>query len=406
MPFSTGKLQFVILLSTCVLLAPAAGAEAPLAVPAAGEPFHADLTGIAANWQITFGIGPKQQAMPAADLVCWGRCAEQGRGGALVLADGTLLMAEVVAADKERLTVNSEVLGTLKLPLEVLSGIVFHLPSQPSDRDKLLDRPARATGDSDRLLLENGDELAGLFTGIVDDVAKLSTDVGPVEIKIDRAAALIFNPTLKHKPPQGNPLRAWVGLSDGSRLLATQLLLDHQSLKMTAMGQIFAASPAAMVFLQPLGGRAVYLSDLKPAEYRQTPYLDLSWPYQSDRNVTGGQLRCGGRLYLKGLGVHSAARLTFSLLPQAGEGQGVRAGSSFKQFAAELGIDDSTGGRGSVQFRVLVDGQEKLPVRSSVAAIRPCRLRLILPAAKVSSLWSTTPTGPTCSITPIGSMQG
>jgi endo-alpha-N-acetylgalactosaminidase len=29
------------------------------------------------------------------------------------------------------------------------------------------------------------------------------------------------------------------------------------------------------------------------------------------------------------------------------------------RFEAALGIDDSTGGRGSVQFRVLVDGQEK-----------------------------------------------
>ena len=70
----------------------------------------------------------------------------------------------------------------------------------------------------------------------------------------------------------------------------------------------------------------MYLSDLKPAEYHQTPYLDLPWPYQTDRNVTGGLLRCGGRLYLKGLGVHSAARLVYKISPlPLGEGQGVRA---------------------------------------------------------------------------------
>ena len=83
--------------------------------------------------------------------------------------------------------------------------------------------------------------------------------------------------------------------------------------------------------MQPLGGRAVYLSDLKPAEYRQTPFLDLPWPYRADRNVTGGMLRRGGRLYLKGLGVHSAARLVYAINPQSplapsGEGPGVRAG--------------------------------------------------------------------------------
>ena len=37
----------------------------------------------------------------------------------------------------------------------------------------------------------------------------------------------------------------------------------------------------------------------------------------------------------------------------------MRAGDAPTRFQAELGIDDSTGGRGSVQFRVLVDGQER-----------------------------------------------
>ena len=155
-----------------------------------------------------------------------------------------------------------------------------------------------------------------------------------------------------------------MGLSDGSRLLCTRLLMDGQSLRITAFGQTLTATPSALVFLQPLGDRAVYLSDLKPAEYHQTPYLDLSWPYQTDRNVTGGLLRCGGRLYLKGIGVHSAARLVYTIspLPQAKEEQGVRGegqGVRTRRFEAELGIDDSTGGRGSVQFRVLVDGREK-----------------------------------------------
>jgi hypothetical protein len=372
---------FAILL--CLFVRPAGGDEGPQGVPAVGEPFHGELTAVTADWQLTFTSGGKQRAMPAADLVCWGRCVEQGRGETLVLADGSLLMAEIVAADKERVTVNSEVLGTLKLPLESLAGLVFQVPSQASDRDKLFDRLARATGDADRLLLQNGDELAGLLTGIADDVARLETDVGRVEIKLDRAAALILNPTLKHQLPQSGPFRVWAGLSDGSRLLCARLVMDRQSLKLTAFGQTFSASPAGLVFLQPLGGRAVYLSDRKPVEYQQTPYLDLSWPYRTDRNVTGGQLRSGGRLCLKGLGVHSAARLVYSIsplplgegpgvraagpgvgpkispLPQAGEGQGVREAGTTTRFEAEVGIDDSTGGRGSVQFRVLVDGREK-----------------------------------------------
>ena len=77
------------------------------------------------------------------------------------------------------------------------------------------------------------------------------------------------------------------------------------------------------------------------------PYLELKWPYRTDRNVTGGQLRSGGRLYLKGIGVHSAAALSYDL------------DRPWSRFEADVGIDDSTGGRGSVGFRVFVDGKQK-----------------------------------------------
>ncbi len=362
-----------------------ARADSPLAVPAASEPFRAELTAIDAKWQLTFASGPKRRTLSAADLVCWGECAEQGRGGALVLADGGLLAAEVVAADKERLSANSELFGTLKLPLESLAGIVYHGPSSRPDRDRLLDRIAgagngslsplplgegpgvRAVADSDRLLLDNGDELHGLITGIANDSVTIDTDVGPVPVAASRVTAIIFNPALrspnvKPRPAvapsvvESGPPLVWAGFRDGSRLLATKMLLEGPSLTITAAGQSFAAAARDLVFLQPLGGRVTYLSDLKPAAYRQTPFLDLPWPYQPDRNVTGGLLRCGGRLYLKGLGVHSAARLEYEISPRPlGEGPGVRA----RRFEAELGIDNSAAGQGSVQFRVLVDGQEK-----------------------------------------------
>ncbi len=215
---------------------------------------------------------------------------------------------------------------------------------------RLREPEAAASGPSDQLLLDNGDQLSGTFRGLANDAVKLDADLGPIDIPTDRITALLVKPRPAVAPSDDKRrFQTWVGLSDGSRLLATQLSVEGQAAKIISVGQPFTLARSAIVFLQPLGGRAVYLSDLKPAEYRQTPYLDLPWPYHNDRNVTGGFLRCHGHPYLKGLGVHSAARLEYTL------GQGVRA----KRFEAELGVDDSTAGQGSVRFRVLVDGQEK-----------------------------------------------
>ena len=101
-----------------------------------------------------------------------------------------------------------------------------------------------------------------------------------------------------------------------------------------------------LVCLQFLGGRVSYLSDIRPADYRSIPYLDLKWPYRTDRSVLGARLHGGGCVYWKGLGMHRAARLTYLLK------------EPYRRFQAELAIDDETGGRGSVGFRVFVDGRQ------------------------------------------------
>src|SRR5207302_7672261 len=134
-------------------------------------------------------------------------------------------------------------------------------------------------------------------------------------------------------------------------------------------GQTWKAPRAELVYLQPQGGKAVYLSDLvvatalddsgeargtavgrpprqKAAIYKYVPLLSATWPYYADRNVRGTHLRSGGRLCLKGLGMHSGGALTLAL-PGA-----------FRRFEAEIALDDSVGQRGSVVFEVKVYGRK------------------------------------------------
>jgi len=157
----------------------------------------------------------------------------------------------------------------------------------------------------------------------------------------------VFDPALLARDrPRG--LRAIVGLDDGAHLVARGLRSDGDSLTIDSSGGLaWSTALDRVVCLQPLGGRVTYLSDLEAAEYRHVPYLDVPWPYRIDRNVSGGLLRAGGRLFAKGLGVHSAARLTYRL------------DEPYRRLDAALAIDDSTAGQGSVRFRVFVDGREQ-----------------------------------------------
>jgi hypothetical protein len=82
----------------------------------------------------------------------------------------------------------------------------------------------------------------------------------------------------------------------------------------------------------------------------------MRWPHRVDRAVDGGPLTAGGRVRARGLGVHAPSTLAWAL-----------DGGYARLVGGAVAIDDQVlrlGARGSVVFRVLVDGEEawKSPV--------------------------------------------
>jgi hypothetical protein len=151
-----------------------------------------------------------------------------------------------------------------------------------------------------------------------------------------------------------------MGLADGTRLTATEFTADHDRARFKlAGGASFETPTETIVCLQPLGGQAVYLSDLKPASFKHIPFLTLDWPYQNDRTVLAGQLRADGKLFAKGIGIHSPARITYELP------------GTFERFESLVAVDAETNSRGSVVFRVFTDdGSGKLIERFTSPVVR------------------------------------
>jgi hypothetical protein len=92
-------------------------------------------------------------------------------------------------------------------------------------------------------------------------------------------------------------------------------------------------------------GRLLYLSRLEPREVKYTPFFDIEWKYRRDRNLDGGPLRVGNKVYSRGLAIHSKTYLRY------------RIGSEYRRFKAVMGIDQVVGRKGDVHVVISGDGK-------------------------------------------------
>jgi hypothetical protein len=120
------------------------------------------------------------------------------------------------------------------------------------------------------------------------------------------------------------------------------------------------------------GGKMTYLSDLSPAKVEETPYFGHRLPWRHDVNLLGEPLKMQGKIYDRGLAVHSRCILTYDL-----DGR-------YSSFEALVGFDDAAKGKGRVDCRVFADGKE-LYANQDLAADGP-PVKLSFPIAGAQQL--------------------
>lgn len=341
------RLPLCVALLLALAAGPAFAAQGEV-VTADGSRYLARLSQIGPDWRLKFRNAQGDKTLAGADLVSWGTIKESGGGAIALLPNGGQLWCQLRFSDRERVKLDSPVFGQLDLPLAQVTGIVLVTPANTAARDKLVARVRGAAGEQDRLLLENGDELGGTIASINHEAVELEAQAGTARIELAKIVAIVFNPALAARNEAAG-LRMIVGFAEGSRIVADAAEMPTSgTIKLTAAGGWNAETVTEEVtFLQTLGGRARYLSDLGAAGYRHIPFLSLTWPFERDRSVTGGLLRSGDRVYPKGLGMHSTSRVSYAI--ESGD----------ERFEAEVAIDASSGGRGSVAFRVYVDNEQR-----------------------------------------------
>ena len=109
--------------------------QGPLAVPVDGEPFAAQLHQISSDWKIHLRQPTGQRVMSSADLVCWGTPRVPRNRPHVLLADGGLLIAQVVRLTGDHLVIRSDLWQETLLPLEAVRAILLQSPSDPLQPD-------------------------------------------------------------------------------------------------------------------------------------------------------------------------------------------------------------------------------------------------------------------------------
>jgi hypothetical protein len=331
-------------------------------VPVDGAAFAGELLSIEADGQVTFRIVRGDEAPPMIrtiqldELVRWGHPLAPRPQTIVVLAGGGQLVTAAdwsggaaVRLEGDEIVVLSDAFGEVRLPRSKVRACVFAQRHHPDDRAQLVEQARSATGDGDSVWLTNEDRLDGTLTDLARGSLTMKTEGGSAKIPLSRVEAVGMGSS--HLPSAvRRQARYAVGLRDGSLVYAEEAVVDEKALNLKIGGGIALAgeSVADVVFLQSLGGRVIYLSDLEPAEYRHVPYLEVGWPLARDRNVLGGPLVVGGKRYLKGLGMHAAGRVSYRL------------DGKYQRFEAAVAIDDAADGRGSVTFGVYVLRDGKL----------------------------------------------
>ncbi|MEM7232596.1 MAG: NPCBM/NEW2 domain-containing protein [Planctomycetota bacterium] len=294
---------------------------------------------------------------------------------------GETVSARIVAVAEEQSTLRVGGVGDLQVPLEILQA--FRLrevhPKDPLFEEDLEKEPPKS--DTVYVRRSNLLRVTGTFRGLTDEHLLIERGGRVRRLKRNLVQGVILAPLASRAPNADPPaVLDYRGLGQLPAHLVGVTKKDDGKLR--ALQVKFPGSKTTQ--LLPFDGlerisfasdRVVFLSTLTPTKTTEVAVVGKALAHRKDRSVDGGPLKMAGRTYRKGLGVHSRCVLEYALVGQ------------YQSFAAVIGLDDSSEGRGSVTFRVFADEKpifekevngkdDPIPLSLSVSEVNSLRLEV------------------------------
>jgi hypothetical protein len=291
--------------------------------------------------------------------------------GHVIFPDGDRLLRTMIGTSTETtLDVKSDALGKLAIPLEAILGLHFVSDLESPLFDSFWERIRTEPRSSELVWLSNGDRLAGEFLGLESAKVKIQVAGKPVLVDRPSVVAIGFDSKLVNYPRPASGFLD-VTLRDGSRLGVTEPRLDDGTVMATTrFGGAIRFSINDLVRVYVRSASVDYLSERKVSGDKYLSYVGPTRAYRVDRTVDGHLFRLAGQTFDRGIGTESTTFLAFKIEPNDA------------RFQATVGVDERAGPLGSVVFRVLVDGTERLKTPSMTVHDTPRNLDVDLRGGK------------------------
>lgn len=323
-------------------------------------------------------VGDKEQTFPLADLISLTRDGDTPpaypEGSLIVFPEGDRLRAMINTSDDTSLEIQPGALGDqpTRVPRNSMLGVLLSPPPTPKSLSELLTNLREGTRNADVLWLGNGDHLTGDLLSIGTEKIQFQPEAKLLELARPGVLAVGFDPaTVKYPKPEGPFLE--LTFTDGSRLGVSEVNVEQGTIVCkTRFGTTIRPGVDAISRIHLRGGRARYLSETAEAGVQYVGYLGQH-PGTFGRNQTwdGFPLRLAGQPYERGIGMLPRTLVAYKL------------SGDDRTFQATIGLDDRAGERGSVVFRVVLDGKEKFASRPLTKRDAPQFVNVELAGAKL-----------------------
>lgn len=264
-----------------------------------------------------------------------------GRAPILVeLIDGTRIPAESLQSAAGVATLKRPDGASLQVPIKQLRWIRLPELTEPAGKhDAAWADLTNANAAGDVLVVRNKGELVttdGVVGDIAPDTVAFTLDENKLDVKRTRIEGIIFAQSAREALPDALCV---VADSSGAHWQAQQLALENNEVRLTTSAGVQTELPLDTVtqfdFSQ---GKIVYLSDLEAESFDYQPYFSLAQPIASidgfyrlrrDTGLEKQPLQLDGKVYRKGLAMHSRSKVVYRLP------------GKFRSFTAVAGIDDA-----------------------------------------------------------------